>query len=78
MPLVPNFTASQFSGTPSVLTLTDTSTGSDVTIAKRRIYLLQANGTMLVPAGTLTTYICLLYTSPSPRDRQKTRMPSSA
>ena len=22
--------------------------------------------------------ICLLYTSPSPRDRQKTRMPSSA
>ena len=24
------------------------------------------------------TIICLLYTSPSPRDRQKTRMPSSA
>ena len=24
------------------------------------------------------TYICLLYTSPSPRDRQKSRMPSSA
>ena len=23
-------------------------------------------------------YICLLYTSPSPRDRQKCRMPSSA
>ena len=23
-------------------------------------------------------YVCLLYTSPSPRDRQKTRMPSSA
>ena len=23
-------------------------------------------------------YYCLLYTSPSPRDRQKTRMPSSA
>ena len=23
-------------------------------------------------------YTCLLYTSPSPRDRQKTRMPSSA
>ena len=31
---------------------------------------------------TLVTYtegqICLLYTSPSPRDRQKSRMPSSA
>ena len=25
-----------------------------------------------------TFYICLLYTSPSPRDRQKSRMPSSA
>ena len=24
------------------------------------------------------TWICLLYTSPSPRDRQKSRMPSSA
>ena len=28
-------------------------------------------------AGTLRN-ICLLYTSPSPRDRQKSRMPSSA
>ena len=26
----------------------------------------------------LRVYICLLYTSPSPRDRQKSRMPSSA
>ena len=24
------------------------------------------------------SYLCLLYTSPSPRDRQKSRMPSSA
>ena len=28
--------------------------------------------------GTALYYICLLYTSPSPRDRQKSRMPSSA
>ena len=28
--------------------------------------------------GMLTLAICLLYTSPSPRDRQKSRMPSSA
>ena len=27
---------------------------------------------------TLESVICLLYTSPSPRDRQKSRMPSSA
>ena len=57
MPLVPNFTASQYSGTPSVITLTDTSTGSDVTIASRRVYLLQANGTFLVPAGNTTDYV---------------------
>ena len=28
--------------------------------------------------GTLPAHPCLLYTSPSPRDRQKSRMPSSA
>ena len=28
--------------------------------------------------ATPVDYICLLYTSPSPRDRQKSRMPSSA
>jgi chorismate mutase/prephenate dehydratase len=28
--------------------------------------------------GPIGTYTCLLYTSPSPRDRQKSRMPSSA
>ena len=30
------------------------------------------------PIGTREPYTCLLYTSPSPRDRQKSRMPSSA
>ena len=29
-------------------------------------------------AGLAWYLICLLYTSPSPRDRQKSRMPSSA
>ena len=28
--------------------------------------------------GTKAAYICLLYTSPSPRDRTRSRMPSSA
>ena len=28
--------------------------------------------------GELQVQFCLLYTSPSPRDRQKSRMPSSA
>ena len=31
-----------------------------------------------VPLALKQFYNCLLYTSPSPRDRQKSRMPSSA
>jgi len=65
MPLVPNFTASQYSGTPSIITLTDTSTGSDVTIVSRRVYLLQANGTFLVPIGNTTDYILWDLVDPS-------------
>ena len=30
------------------------------------------------PESVSKAYTCLLYTSPSPRDRQKSRMPSSA
>ena len=29
-------------------------------------------------SGVIMNSLCLLYTSPSPRDRQKSRMPSSA
>ena len=31
-----------------------------------------------IPVGDFINEACLLYTSPSPRDRQKSRMPSSA
>ena len=38
--------------------------------------------TVSIPAEVMDriarSWICLLYTSPSPRDRQKSRMPSSA
>ena len=37
--------------------------------------VLGIKGKVVVPAFT---FPCLLYTSPSPRDRQKSRMPSSA
>ena len=33
---------------------------------------------ILNPQKTDDSLLCLLYTSPSPRDRQKSRMPSSA
>ena len=64
---------------------------SDCEVAKRNKHVL--NGATMVPL-VMTTFgklgpsaqgflqsladICLLYTSPSPRDRQKSRMPSSA
>ena len=35
----------------------------------------QVNGILMIQDSI---FICLLYTSPSPRDRQKSRMPSSA
>ena len=31
-----------------------------------------------VMLGAYSVYVCLLYTSPSPRDRTRSRMPSSA
>lgn len=57
MALTPNFTVSQSSGTPNIITASDTSTGSDVAITQRRIFLLKADGTYLVPTGTTTNYI---------------------
>ena len=33
---------------------------------------------LFIALSMLIVYVCLLYTSPSPRDRQKSRMPSSA
>ena len=50
------FSMSQNSGTPNIITATDTTVGTDTTITKRRIYLLQSNGTYLVPSGTTTNY----------------------
>ena len=40
----------------------------------RRIQRLETEGII----AARVAIICLLYTSPSPRDRQKSRMPSSA
>jgi hypothetical protein len=65
MALNPSFTASQNSGLPSTIVLTDTSTGSDVNVTKRRVFLLQSNGTYLVPTGTTTNYIEWSISSPT-------------
>ena len=41
-------------------------------------YALRPSDMRRVQEVDLLYWICLLYTSPSPRDRQKSRMPSSA
>ena len=48
-------------GEPSVVRLTDTSTGSDGSVTQRRVYLAKADGTFLVPSGTSTDYIQWAY-----------------
>jgi hypothetical protein len=57
MPLVSAFTATQILGEPSIIKLTDASTGSDAAITARRVYLRLANGSYLVPDGTTTDYV---------------------
>lgn len=57
MSFVGNFSAAQVSGYPSQIVITDDSTGTDAAIVSRRIYLAKADGSYLVPSGTLTDYI---------------------
>jgi hypothetical protein len=56
MPLSPSFAVSQSAQTPSDVTLTDDSTGSDAAIASRRAYISDSNGNYLVPSGVSTQY----------------------
>lgn len=57
MPLVPNFSTSQTAGSPSVINIQDTSTGSDVAVTQRRVYLVDWQGNYVVPSGTTTNYV---------------------
>lgn len=56
MALTANFSSSENLSANQYVTFTDTSTGSDGTIVTRRVYVLLADGTYLVPAGTTTDY----------------------
>ena len=56
--------------------LLDTDIGSDIDDAICLAYLLAQPQCELL--GITTVSGCLLYTSPSPRDRTRSRMPSSA
>jgi hypothetical protein len=56
MPLTPAISISQSLSNLSEVTIEDTSTGSDVAITARRLYLITFNGAYLVESGTLTDY----------------------
>ncbi len=57
MPLVPLFSASQSVGSPNLISLLDVSTGSDVAVTSRVIYLLTSTGEYIVPTGVATDYV---------------------
>jgi hypothetical protein len=57
MPLTPNFSTSQVAGSPQEVVITDTSTGSDAAITKRRVFLVDYEGNYVVPEGTTTSYV---------------------
>ena len=57
MAFVPDFSFEEFSGAPANVLGTDLSTDVPGTVASRKIYFIQADGTYLVPTGTTTNYI---------------------
>lgn len=65
MSFTQDFSVVQVVGYPSKIVITDTSTGSDGSIASRRVYLKKADGTFLVPSGTATQYIVWDYADAS-------------
>lgn len=54
--LTPSFSALQSPQTPNVVSLEDTSTGSDGSITSRRAYVTNSDGEYLVPSGVATDY----------------------
>jgi hypothetical protein len=56
LPLTPNFSASQPVGENKVITLEDTSGGSDGAVASRRAYFITSTGDYLVEDGVQTDY----------------------
>jgi hypothetical protein len=57
VPFTPAFSTEQPVGDPSVVTITDDSTGSDAAITQRRVYLQKYDESYLVPDDTDTDYI---------------------
>jgi len=56
LPLVVSFTASSVVGEPGQVLFHDTSSGSDVAVTSRRIYVSDKDGDFIVEEGTSTEY----------------------
>ena len=52
--------------------------GVDAKLTQQRVEELYNTGKKSLDRGNYQFAICLLYTSPSPRDKRQSRMPSSA
>jgi hypothetical protein len=65
VPLTPNFSAAQPLGTPAIIQVTDTSTGSDGAVTQRRVYLRDSAGNNVLPEGTSTDYVQWAYADTS-------------
>lgn len=56
MPLTPNFTVTQSISNPELITIEDTSSGSDIAVTDRRVYIALSNGTYLVESDNDEIY----------------------
>lgn len=65
MAITASFSVSQNVIYPNIVIATDTSTGSDVNITSRRIYVQNSVGDYLVPSGTTTDYTQWSYANSS-------------
>ena len=68
----------QLKGTKWSVCAIDLNTGDTLAAYDAAQQLPGASIVKLVSTAAALNILCLLYTSPSPRDRQKSRMPSSA
>lgn len=56
MPLTASFSMSQSALAPNIVVATDSSTGSDVAVTQRRIFVVDTESEYYVPSGTTTDY----------------------
>ena len=74
----PKLSGAMLDNRMGILTLTFDEPINTLKVNTTGVLITDRFGGDSVPTPLESSTICLLYTSPSPRDRQKSRMPSSA